>query len=229
MLDLNLNALSQIPALLGGVLSLDTDIFRKLHTLPGVTYLAWLILTFAGLSEALGQSVMLFLNRVRPNQFARALLSVGFSLGIGLAFWLASTWAVLNLGFGVSVSWFTLTRTLAFACAPLLFSFLTALPYFGVSVFALLGFWCLLGMATGVQAVTELGAREAFLSAVLGFIVWQVLQRTLGRPVVGLARRLERRAVGTALEHDVRHLYASIQSEKAQLSALLDAEPGGET
>lgn len=61
------------------MLSLEVDAYATLHTLPGVAYLAWLIVLAASFSEALGHSVTLFVNRVKLRRFALALFFIALS------------------------------------------------------------------------------------------------------------------------------------------------------
>lgn len=222
MIDPNLSAFRQLPTIFMGVLGLDVDTFANLHAVPRITLLAWLTMLAVGISTALGQSVMLFLNRVKPTQFVKALLISGLNLTFSFIFWVFSTWLLARLVYDQSLPWRMLARTLAFSCSPLLIAFFTMIPYFGVSVFFLLSFWSLLGMITGLEALTALGTREALLCVSLGFVVMLLLQRTLGRPVVSLARWLEEQLIGKALERDISALYTSLQEEAAQLKTIVE-------
>ena len=90
----NTTAFQQLPQLVGGILTLDMDTYAALHTLPRIAPLAWLIVLSAGLSEALGHSVILFVNRVRPRRFVPALLSVALSWSLGIVLLFLSTWGL---------------------------------------------------------------------------------------------------------------------------------------
>ena len=222
MIDLDVSALRQIPQLISGVLRLDTETFSVLHGLPRASLLGWVIVLAVGVSEALGQSIMLFVNKVKPAQFVKALLAVGFSYSLSLILWLLSTWAIANLLFDAGLSWRTLARTLAFACTPLIFSFLAAMPYFGVAALFAIGFWSLLAMTTGLEAITDLWTQQALFSVVLGYLVFQLLRRTIGRPVVAFTKQLETRATGVELKRDIRDLYALTREEVKQLKPKLE-------
>lgn len=207
--------------LVDGALRLDSNAYAVFHTLPGSSWVAWGVLVAAAISLALGQSAILFLNRVRPASFVYALLAIATSLAGGLVVWLLSTWAITRWVFGVELSVGTVGRTLAFACLPLSFGFLAAMPYFGLAVFAGLAFWCLLGVATGLTALSSLSLGQAIAAASFGWLAWQVLERTIGRPVVAIGRRLERRMAGAELRTDVLSLAALITEETEQVGASL--------
>jgi hypothetical protein len=61
------------------VLSLNTDVFRTLTSDPSGWLVGTMVVLAAGLSEALGQSVILFANRVRPRRFVASLLLTALS------------------------------------------------------------------------------------------------------------------------------------------------------
>ena len=78
-------------------LRLDPTIYT---TLPGTLQGAWYALTIvllAGISESLGQSVVLFLNRVRPRRFVLALSISTLSHVGGYLLWTLTIWSVGNL------------------------------------------------------------------------------------------------------------------------------------
>lgn len=77
----------------------------------------------------------------------------------------------------VNVSFSVLFTVLALSFAPLLFSFLGAIPYLGVPLLILLSIWHLLAMVVGVAAVTGLSLGEAFGYVAVGWIILQVLQQ----------------------------------------------------
>ena len=60
-------AISQFWNLVSGVLLLDTETFASVNNLPLGLIASILVVLLAGLSQTFGQSVMLFINRVRPH------------------------------------------------------------------------------------------------------------------------------------------------------------------
>src|SRR4051794_34193970 len=77
-------------------------------TVEGSRHGLWIALTvvgLAGVSQALGQSLVLFINHVRPRRFILAIIAttIGHIGGYGL--WLASLWLVGVFAFGADVSW----------------------------------------------------------------------------------------------------------------------------
>ena len=62
-------AISQFWSLVSGVLLLDAETFKSINNLPLSLIASIVVVLLAGLSQTFGQSVMLFINRVRPLRF----------------------------------------------------------------------------------------------------------------------------------------------------------------
>lgn len=173
---------------------------------PGALRFAAVTVTLAGLSEAFGESVVLFLNRVKPKHFVRSLLISALIFGFTYLFLAASVWAVAEVWTRPGVSFMEVAAVVAAAQAPRLLGFLVFLPYFGLPVSVLLWIWSLLATTLGVAELLLLGPWEAALTVSLGGLLLLTLQRTVGRPVLALARLARRRAAGQELITDRRAL-----------------------
>ena len=217
------SAFSQLPQLLRGVLRLDPNTYTVLATLPQIVPLTWLIVLTAGLSEALGHAVVLFINRVKPRRFVMALLLVGLSWSLGFVLWFASIWVVAVAIYDQSLSWVTFIRTLGFACVPLCGLFLTATPYLGGSISVFLNFYSLLCMIASLEALTTLKTPQALACVAFGWLALQVLQRTVGRPMIALGKLLERRVSGTMFRSDRSGLAELVSESVEELQTLLAA------
>ncbi len=172
----------------------------------------WIALA-AGLSQAVGQAFILFVNRVKPLRFAVSLWLEALLFAVGFLFWATSAWLVARLGFGVPVSLALVICALGIAHAPQLFAFLGALPYLGAPWLRLLSLWTALAFVVGFVAVTDLPAEAAFLCLAGGWLVMHAVQRTAGQPLAALARSLQNRAAGVPL------------ARGRELEALLHAGP----
>ncbi len=185
--------------MIGAALQLRPEAFAGLEKealvdRPGL----WIALA-AGLSQAVGQAFILFVNRVRPLRFALSLLLEALLFAVGFLFWATSTWLVARLGFGVAVPLALLISALGIAHAPQLLAFLGALPYLGAPWLRLLSLWTALGFVVGFMAVTDLPAEVAFLCLAGGWLGMHAVQRTAGQPLAALARHLQNRAAGVPL------------------------------
>jgi len=211
--------LDRIWEVLGYIFALNGEAFRIATTVPNGLTLALIIVLLAGISQGIGQSVVLFLNQVRPSRFAislliNALLFTGGFLALGL-----STWLVTLLPGATIVPPSYLVIVLGVAYAPLLFSFLGAMPYLGVPILTVLSIWHLLAMVVGFGAVTNLPISDAFRYVGLGWVLLQILQNTVGRPIAKLGKNMANRAAGVELVTSRRELSESMQDRLDQVPA----------
>lgn len=196
--------------LLGSAFALQFEAFQRIATLANGLWLALLVVLLAGLSLAVGQSIILFVNRVKPGRFAFSLLLNAVLFAFEFIFLALSTWLICQFPGSVNVSFPTLVKVLGLGYAPLLFSFLGALPYFGYPIGNLLSVWNLLAMVVGFAAVARVEVGSAFVYIAFGWVVKQLLQGTVGQPIARLGRSLADRVAGVNLANTNRELRARV-------------------
>lgn len=174
-----------------------------------------LVVVLAGISEALGHSVVLFINRVRPRRFGAALLSSALLFVLNYLFWALSVYLLLRYALAVEPTpqWGQVLRLVALAYTPRLLAFLVFTPLLGPSIGVLLSIWSLLILQTGVESRYALTALQALGATGGGWLLTQLTRRTLGYPLVALARSLTRRAAGSDLELRPETLYTTLRPE----------------
>ncbi|MBV9390056.1 MAG: hypothetical protein JOZ78_26835 [Chroococcidiopsidaceae cyanobacterium CP_BM_ER_R8_30] len=213
--------LYQLGDLIGGSFSLNQEAFRKIVSLPEGQTIALLVVLIAGLSLAVGQSVILFINRVKPARLIFSLLLNAVLFVFGFLFLVFSTWLTGWFPGFVQIPWHDLVKALGLSYAPLLFSFLSALPYAGVPLLNLLSVWHLLAMVAGVSAVAslspsgvniQLGGANAFAHVAFGWFTLHLLQGTIGQPIAELGRRLMQLVAGVDLVSERSELTKLVQS-----------------
>jgi hypothetical protein len=187
-------------------LSLDPEIIRILENAPNGLIIAATIVALAGFSEALGQSLVLFVNRVSPRRFSLALFLSAGSHVAGYLVWTASIWLVGVYVFGRSVPYTTAARAVGLAYAPQLFGFFILTPYIGSFIGMVLAIWTLLATLLAVQVALQLSLWQAAAASILGWLLIQAWRRTLGRPILALSRWFQRRAVGVSLDKTVQEV-----------------------
>ncbi|MGF1480472.1 MAG: hypothetical protein ACFB4I_13430 [Cyanophyceae cyanobacterium] len=197
-------ALDQFWQLIGGAIALRPHAFEQIHFLPLNTQVALLVAFLAGLSQGIGQGIVLFVNRVKPVRFGLSLVIGAILYAFSYVFWALSTWLVIRLF--QTTTLLAVVRTLGLAYAPLLLSFLAAIPYFGVPVLVVLSLWSLLAFVVGLKAIAGLGLWSGFVCAALGWAVFQVLQRTIGRPIAKLGQQLKNIVAGVELVTDLKKI-----------------------
>ena len=204
---------------IGYVFALNAEAFRIVTTIPEGIKLAMVVVLLAGLSQEIGQSIVLFLNRVTPIRFVFSLVINAFLFLFGFLALVGSTWLITLVPWSEHVSFTNLVMVLGVAYAPLLFAFLGALPYLGMPILTLLSIWHLLAMVVGFGAIANLGLGESFGYVAFGWVVLQVLQNTLGRPIANIGKRMANVAAGVNLVTDRRDLVAAMKAEAAQTSS----------
>ncbi|MDY7006020.1 MAG: peptidase [Cyanobacteriota bacterium] len=215
-------AFDQFWHLISGALTLNPEVYNQINSLPQGIQIALTIVLIAGLAQAIAQCVVLFINKVKQLRF---ILSLGISAIIfvfSFGFWAISLWLVSHFIFKLDLELLTVIRTLGLSYTPQMLSFLIGLPYFGIPISILLTLWSLLAEITGIQEITQLNIWGAFACNILGWIVHQVSQRTIGRPITAFGRWLLNLAAGTKLVTDKQELkeivMAGNQSSSFQIS-----------
>jgi len=198
--------------ILGEVFLLNGEAFQNATTLSQGLQLALLVVLLAGFSLAIGQSIILFINQVQPLRFAFSLLISAVLYLFEFLFLVLSTWLIGLLPRSVHIPLPTLLIVLGLGYAPLLFSFLGALPYLGVPILRLLSIWNLLAMVVGFGAVANIGVGFAFGYVAFGWFVKEMLENTIGQPISQLGKAIADRAAGVTLVQDRRELAESLRS-----------------
>ncbi|MGJ3251047.1 MAG: Yip1 family protein, partial [Elainellaceae cyanobacterium] len=204
--------LSRFWELVGWVFALNAEAFRVVSTLPNGIAIALVIVLLAGLSQAIAQGVILFINRITRIRFVLSLLINAVLFVTGFIFLVFSTWLITLPSGAVQVSFKDLAVVLGISYAPLLFSFLGALPYLGGPTLSILSIWHLLAMVVGFNAILMVGMGTAFKYVVFGWIALQLLQNTVGQPIANLGRRLSNAVAGVDLATSRRAVRETVQS-----------------
>lgn len=170
-----------------------------------------------GASLLLGQSVLLFVNRVRPGRFLASLALNGILFTINLLVWGASIWLIGRFGFGAPTTLGSSLRLILLAAAPMVFGFLVLMPYLGQLIYKLLNVWGLLITMQVVRFQYETNLIQTLVMVGLGWLVMLLLTATIGRPVVWIRNQIVHRVVGSPLDatpQDILMAYSTAQKEK---------------
>lgn len=208
----------------GYVFALNGDVFRLASQLPNGVAIALVMVLLAGLSRSIGQCVILFFNQVKPLRFFISLLISAILFLGGFLALVGSTWLITLLPWSVSVPFSVLVGVLGISYAPLLFSFLGALPYLGVPILSLLSVWNLLATVVGFSAVANLSIPRAFGYVAFGWILLQVIEQTVGRPIAAFANWIADTVAGVDLKTDRQELDELFQNRIEASTSELKAE-----
>ena len=185
---------------------MNRDTFFLVQQAPWGLWIALGIVLFAGLSHTLGQSIVLFVNRVKPSRFLYSLLLFTTLYAFGFLFWTLSVWLVGTQLFGREANLRAVVQAVGIGYAPYLFSFFILTPYFGSLIATALSLWSFVAILLAVQVTLQLSFGQALLCSALGWLLWQLLHRTIGRPIIWFTNTLRRWVTGVPIVIDRRKL-----------------------
>jgi hypothetical protein len=160
-----------------GALRLNPEAFVAAVQQQGGTALALIILLLGGISMGVGQSVVLFANRVPPLRFIISLFAGAVVLGVVVLFWTTSIWVLGNLVFEADTVFLDLLTVVSLSYAPYLFGFLVLMPYLGNILSRVLNLWVFLAVIVGVAVTYQFGFWESLATALLGWVLLELVTR----------------------------------------------------
>lgn len=179
-----------------GVLTGDTSITEYFRLHPLTLEIAVTIAALAGISTLLGDSVVLFLNRVRGWRFAVTMLlnALGFVLLYALQALVIAIVGPLIVGHTPGLA--TVTRGVLIATAPMIFGFLVLIPYLGPAIARVLQAWGLLVLWLVNDVLFQTDLWTALVITGIGWGVMQLLSWSLSRPIGWIGDRIWRVVTG---------------------------------
>lgn len=192
-------ALATFFQLLRAILEREQGVIAAIHDQPGVLQLSFIVVLVAGLSEAVGQSVVLFVNEVKPRRFVISLIITAILFVGGYVLWVLSIWLVALVLFQHEVSLISVIRAVGLGYAPLVFSFLALMPYFGTAINTMLYFWAFTAVVSAVSITLDLTRIEAIVASLAGALLILRIRATFGKPLVKVTRRIRNLAAGKRL------------------------------
>ncbi|MBC8075116.1 MAG: hypothetical protein H7Y32_03495 [Chloroflexales bacterium] len=213
--------LNDLLATIGDALRLRPDVLARVTARPDANGLIALIAVLAGGSLLAGQSVILFVNRVRPSRFAFSLLFNGLLFALELALWASSAWIADVALFGTGEPLLTALRIVGLASAPLVFGFLITLPYLGAPIEWALRIWSLLVILSLVRQAFGYNLWQALACALGGWLLIQVGSALLGGPLGALRDRMWSAVTNTPFDTNQQDLVDAATHElRARLATL---------
>ena len=188
---------------------------------PEAQSAAILIAFLAGVSEMLGQSVVLVVNRVPLYRFLASLGFTGASYGLTVVTWSVAVLIVAPLtpvgavGLGEFAA---VTGVLALAFAPRLFGVFSIAPYFGAAFGNMLEVWSMALAMFGLHTGLGMPIGAAVFCGGAGFLSSYVFRTFIGRLLAKPLGRLRRIVAGSALEKSPQRIIEEVL-------ARIDSEP----
>lgn len=185
---------------------------------------ALLIVLFAGISESIGQSVVLFANRVTPARFVLSIAMNALLVAIGFGSLVICTWLSFFVPGSHPIDLADLTIAVALSYVPLLVSFLSALPYAGNAVMWALRVGQLVAMVGGVAETVHISFWHSALHVAAGWAVKLGVRQIFGKQFAAVDARLANVAAGKLL---VTENVAVRTAGESLLAARTEADAGG--
>lgn len=201
MIQAGLEYFALVIGTIGAVLRLDPKAYAQVILEPDGVAIIRGIVFLAGVSVFLGQSVILFVNRVRRGRFVFSLVTNGVIFLIIYAVWGLAVALIAWLMFDVTVyGEVFIIFLVGLSTAPLVFGFLILIPYMGPAIGKVLSVWQLLIMTTAVEFSFGVGFVEAAICVGLSWLLMLLMSNTIGRPVVNLRNWVYRKVTGSDLD-----------------------------
>jgi hypothetical protein len=194
-----ISSLQSLWGLVLGVLRLDPAVFRALLNSHNDSWLALTVLLLGGISEAVGQSVALLVNRVSRRRFLVGLLITAIIIAVGFLVWVSTIWLSATFIFGVREPIIRVLLAVSLAYAPFLFGFLILLPYMGSFIDHVLDAWSFLAVLVAMNVTLGLRLWQALLCTLFGWLIFQLLKYAIGKPITTLVNRLFRTSIGVPI------------------------------
>jgi hypothetical protein len=194
--------------LVGGSLRLDPGAFQAaFDSWPqGTGLLIWIVL-IGGVSLMLGQSVVLFANRVSPARFFISLMLGALKFSLDVLVIVLVVWGMANILSENDWLLGQIGRAIALASAPYWFSLFFLIPYLGLIIERVLKFYVILALIVAVQSIFGIPFLDAILASVVALLLAQVASGVLGKFLDPLADRITDALVGDARLENAREIY----------------------
>lgn len=198
-------------------LVLDEQLLQAALTAP-IGQSGWIVVTIgvlAGAAQLLGQSVVLFLNRVAPRRFMLSLLLNGVIFFTGLLIWSAFIW-LIGRAFGYTTSFGLVARMVGLGSAPYVFSLFVLVPYAGPFLGRIVAVWSFLVTLGMLRFTYQTSLWSALLIVGAGWLVMVTLGALVGRPLGSLRKRLFPREIDASLNSTAQALLKTIPAAAPQ-------------
>jgi signal transduction histidine kinase len=138
-------------------------------------WIALLILILSIVSLTIGNSVVLFANRVSRSQFIRSILAFTFLFILSIFLWTLSIQFFAAAFFGKHKPLQDVLLLVAASFTPFILGFLILLPHFGYYLYALLRIWVTVNLVINVMTAFQFNLIQAIIVSLLGWLLLEVI------------------------------------------------------
>ena len=221
MYELDLTSLSRFLTAMWdvavGVMRLDPEVFTTVLNTPGAGWVALAIAFVAGISDMLGQSVVLFANRVSPRRFGVSVVASALVLIVSIFFYTFSIWLIVKFVFFLPSRFGNILILVALSYAPIVFSFAALMPYLGNFIYHAVRIWSLLALVVGVRAVAGAVFWQGIVACLLGWLFIQFVIHMPFLKIKAIDAWLWKVMTGTKERLDTQMLADRLAEERGRL------------
>lgn len=202
-------------------LSFSEAAFRSVATSAQAQSAALTIVFLAGVSEMLGQSVILVVNRVPLYRFLASLGFTGMTYALTVITWGFAVLAIAPLtrvGMLGLEDFLPVTGILSLAFAPRLLGVFSIAPYFGSALGKIFEAWSLALAVFGLHIGLNLPMNAAVFCGVVGWLVSFLLRGFLGHALAKPLGRMRFAIFGSAMDKTPAQLVNDIITRLKQES-----------
>jgi hypothetical protein len=202
-------------------LTMNPRVLEIVEQSPTSGWLVVGVVFLAGVSTLLGESSILFVNRVRRSRFVVSLIMNGIIFLISYFVWGLTVYLVARVLFATVPPWEQFVRMVGLSTAPLVFGFLVLIPWMGTFIGKLLSIWSLLILTNIVQFEFQITFWAAVFCVGLGWLVSLIFSNTIGRPVVKLRNKIFQKISGSKLDvqaDDILMTFAGADFNRLQMT-----------
>jgi hypothetical protein len=192
-----------------GAITFSASAFQRAAISSEAQSAALAIAFFAGVSEMLGQSIILVVNRVALYRFIASLALTGFTYVLTALAWAVSAIAVApmtRLGVLTPSEIGAVIGVVAVAFSPRLFGFVAMAPYFGQALGNLLEAFAMVLAIFGLHAGLGLPLPAALFCGGAGWVLSYASRAWLGHALAAPLGRLRLVVSGSALDRSPKQI-----------------------
>jgi len=194
---------------IGMAMRLDPKVFAYVEQYQRSVWVILVIALLGGASLLLGQSVILFVNRVKPGRFVMSLLMNGIVFTLSLIVWAICIWIIGRFFFDNPPTVRVVMRMVGLGAAPYIFGFLILAPYAGNFFGRVISVWRFLIVLAGIDYLYPRGFWASLIVVGLSWLLMMLLTAVAGKPVIALRNKLWHRISGSDLDSSVQDILLS--------------------
>ena len=158
------------------------------------------VVFLGGASTLLGQSVVLFLNRVREGRFFFSLVVNGLLYLLQFTVWGIVIYVVARFLFEKTPTRSDILLLIGLSTAPYVLGFLALIPYMGPFIGKLLSVWVFLLQVIIIDNAFEVTFFRGLIAVAAGWLVMLLITNTIGKPIIRLRNKIWKLVTGTEMD-----------------------------